>query len=256
MVLQEFDRATAQVVEHRSTRAERVLRFFGTPFIQSILVLMMLGGLYFELQTPGMGFAGAAAAVGAAVFFAPHYMLGLVESWEIVLFVIGVVLIAAEVFIIPGFGIAGISGLVLVVFSLGAAMIGNVGFAFPTDGAISSAIATMAITMVLLVVLIFSLGRYLPQSQRFNHLVLTPDLSSATGYTSADSDDALTGSIGTTVTPLRPSGTVEIGDDRIDVISMAGYIPAGATVSVTKVRGSRVEVRLYQPAEDNLESAS
>lgn len=255
-LLGEVGRASADIVEHRSTRTERVLRFFGSSIVQSILILMMLGGLYFELQTPGLGFAGAAAAVGAALFFAPHYMLGLVESWEIVLFVIGLVLIAAEIFVLPGFGIAGISGLVLIVFSLGAAMIGNIGFAFPSGPAITSAIGTMAVTMVLLVVMVFSLGRYLPHSQRFNKLVLGPDLSSATGYTSADTNDSLVGAVGTSVTPLRPSGTIDVNGDRIDVISMAGYIPAGSSVSVTGVRGSRVEVRLHEPAVDSHPSTS
>lgn len=256
MVLQEFGRETAGIVEHRSTRAERVLRFFGTPFIQSILILMMLGGLYFELQTPGIGFAGAAAVIGAAVFFAPHYMLGLVDSWEIVLFLMGLALIAAEVFVIPGFGVAGISGIVLVVFSLGASMIGNVGFSFPADGAISSAIATMAVTLVLLVVLIFSLGRYLPHSQRMSQLVLGPDLASATGFTSSEENELLLGKVGRSVTPLRPSGTVEIDDERIDVIATGQYIPAGASVTVTKVRGSRVEVKLHHPVENDLTSTS
>ena len=251
-LLADFGLTDTEVVEHRTTRTERVLRFFGSPFVQSILILMMMGGLYFELQTPGIGFAGAAAAVGAALFFAPHYMLGLVESWEIVLFIIGLVLIAAEIFILPGFGIAGISGLILIVSSLGAAMIGNIGFSFPSDGAITSAITTMAVTMVLMVVLAFSLGRYLPQSKRLNHLVLGPDLSSATGYTSADSDETLLGVVGTSVTPLRPSGTLEIDGRRIDVISTSGYIPAGAEVLVTSVRGSRVEVRLRETAQENL----
>lgn len=252
VVLREFERATAQIVAHRETRTERVLRFFGSPVIQSILMLMMLGGLYFELQTPGVGFAGLAAAIGAAAFFAPHYVLGLVDSWELVLFMIGTALIVAEIFIIPGFGVAGISGLILVVFSLGASLIGNIGFQFPADGAISSAIATMAVTLVLLVILIFSLSRYLPQSERFSQLVLTPELGSAIGYTSSDSIDELVGKLGRTVTPLRPSGTAEIDEERIDVIATGQYIPAGASIRVTNVRGSRVEVKLFEPVTDDL----
>jgi membrane-bound serine protease (ClpP class) len=250
-VIEAFGRGQAEVVAHRETRAERVLRFFGSPMVQSILILMMLGGLYFELQTPGVGFAGAMAAIGAAAFFAPHYMLGLVDSWEFVLFIMGVALILAEVFILPGFGVAGISGTILVVFSLGASMVGNVGFQFPTGPAISSAIATMAVTLVLLVALIFSLSRYLPQSERFNALVLAPDLGSAIGYTSADTVDSLLGSVGRTLTPLRPSGTAIIGDERVDVIASSEYIPAGAPVRVTRVRGSRVEVRMYEPVTDD-----
>jgi membrane-bound serine protease (ClpP class) len=118
----------AEIVAHRETRTERLLRFLASPVVQSILMLMMLGGLYFELQTPGVGFPGLMALIGAALFFAPSYMMGLVESWEIVLFGIGVLLLLAEIFIIPGFGVAGIAGIVLVVGSLFAALIGNIGF--------------------------------------------------------------------------------------------------------------------------------
>ena len=56
-------------IRHEATGVERFLRFFASPIIQSILMLMMMGGLYFELQTPGVGFPGLIAAIGAAVFF-------------------------------------------------------------------------------------------------------------------------------------------------------------------------------------------
>ncbi len=242
-VLAAFGLADRDVVEHRATRAEQVLRFLSSPVLQSILMLMMLGGLYFELQTPGVGLPGAMAILGAALFFAPHYLLGLAASWEIVLFVIGVLLILAEIFVIPGFGVAGVSGIVLVVGSLLAALIGNIAFDFPPVEALQSAIATMAVTLVLLVALIVSLSRYLPQSERFNQLVLAPDLSSVTGYTAAETHAELEGRTGTTLTPLRPSGTAEIDGERVDVITAGEFVDAGQPIRVVRVRGSRVEVR-------------
>ena len=248
-LLAELDLAERAVVMHRATTAERVLRFFGSPILQSILMLMMLGGLYFELQTPGVGFPGLMAVIGAALFFAPHYLLGLVESWEIVLFGIGVALVLAEVFVIPGFGVAGISGLILVVGSLMAALIGNVGLSFPSGHAITSAVLTMAVTLVLLVVLAFSLGRYLPRSQQFNQLVLLPDLSSGTGHVSSDTAEHLLGAIGTTVTPLRPGGAVDVSGERVEVTSGGEFIPAGTPVQVVRVRGARVEVRRVRAEE-------
>ena len=233
----------AAVVNHRATRAEKVLRFFASPVMQSILMLMMLGGLYFELQTPGVGFAGLMAALGAAAFFAPHYMLGLVESWEIVVFALGVGLIIVEIFVIPGFGIAGVAGVILVFGSLLAALVGNIGFDFPTGESISSAITTLAVTLVLFVILLFSLSRYLPRSERFGQLVLQPELASSAGYTAAETRDDLVGLEGTTITPLRPTGTVEINGDRFDATSVSDYVAAGVRVVVRSVRGGRIEVR-------------
>ena len=206
-------------------------------------MLMMLGGLYFELQTPGVGLPGSMALIGAALFFAPHYVLGLAASWEIVLFGIGVLLIMAEIFVIPGFGVAGISGIVLVVGSLLAALVGNVDLSFPPFAALQPAIATMAVTLVLFVVLIFSLGRFLPRSGRLNQLVLAPELGSVAGYTSAATHSELEGQTGLALTSLRPSGTAEIDGERVDVITAGEFVEAGRAVRVVRVRGSRVEVR-------------
>ena len=242
-LLAEIGVAERTQVAHAASGVERVLRFLGSPVLASILMLMMMGGLYFELQTPGVGFPGLMAVVGAALFFAPHYMLGLVQSWEILLFAIGIILLMVEVFVTPGFGVAGITGVLLVVGALLAALIPNVGLDFPTGGQLARASATLATTFVLLIVLAASLSRYLPRSERFSRLILAPELASAEGYTSADTDTTLLGQTGTAVTALRPSGTAAIDDRRIDVIAQGTFIPSGTPVEVVGVSGSRVEVR-------------
>ncbi len=244
-VVEAFGLADRPRVEHHATRLETFLRFLSSPVVQSILMLMMLGGLYFELQTPGVGFPGLMALIGAALFFGPHYMMGLAESWEILVFVIGVLLLLLEIFVIPGFGVAGILGILCVIVGLGAGLIGNVGLNFPSWAAISSAITTLAVTLVLLVLLGISLGRYLPRSERLGRLVLAPELSSAEGYTSADTPFELEGRVGTALTPLRPSGAADFDGTRVDVITAGEFIPAGTPVRVVRVRGSRVEVRAH-----------
>ena len=228
---------------HAASRPERVLRFLGSPVMASLLLMMMMGGLYFEIQTPGVGFAGAVALVGAALFFAPHYLLGLVESWEIALFVVGVGLLLVEVFVTPGFGVFGIGGLVLTVGALFVALIPNVGFDFPTDGEIARATTTLAAAIVLLVLLAVSLGRMLPRSERFGRLVLAPELSSASGYTSAETVADLVGKTGRALTGLRPSGTAEIDGRRVDVVSEGPFVAPGSAVEVVRSRGSVVVVR-------------
>ena len=245
-VVEAFGLSDAQLVAHQESTAERVLRFLGSPIVQSILMLMMLGGLYFELQTPGVGFAGSIALVGAAMFFAPHYLLGLVEVWEIALFAVGVILILAEIFVIPGFGVAGVSGILLVITSLIVSLVGNVGFSFPPLPAFTPAVATVATAFVLLFMTAVAAGRYLPKTERFSRLVLAPELSSATGYTAAETHTEFVGQVGRTLTPLRPSGTMEIDGRRVDVITAGEFIPNGVQVKVVNVRGSRVEVREVQ----------
>jgi len=230
------------LVQHAASRPERLLRFLGSPAVATILLLMMLGGLYFELHAPGLSLAGGIALLGAALFFAPHYLLGLVESWEIVVFGLGVAFLLVEVFLIPGHGFMGIVGTVLMILSLIAALVGNVGLDFPGAHELVKATATLAAAVVLTIVLAFSLGRYLPRSTRFQHLILSSELAGAQGYTSAPTDDTLLGLRGRAVTPLRPAGTAEIDGRRIDVVSDGAFIAAGTDVEVARVRGARVEV--------------
>ena len=230
------------VVQHRVRGTEKVLRFFGSPVVQSILMLMMMGGLYFELQTPGIGFPGMMAATGAALFFGPNYLNGLVESWEVAVFILGVILLLFEILVIPGFGIAGASGISLIVLSLGVALIGNVGLSFPSGAAVMSAVITLAVTMVLLVGMLFGLGRFIPRSERMSQLILKPELGSKSGYTSSADRRDLEGRTAMTITSLRPSGAVELDGERIDVVTGGDFIDAGVEVRIVQVRGSRIEV--------------
>lgn len=231
------------VIDMQEVWAESVLRFLANPVVSSILMLMMLGGLYFELQTPGIGFPGIMAGIGSLLFFAPLYIMGLAQSWEIVLFIMGVILIVIEIFVIPGFGLAGISGISLVIFSLGVSLIGNVGLQFPEIGQISQAIWTMAITLILGVAMIASMVRYLPENIMFNTLVLSESTDRSRGYTGADTHDELLGSEGVTVTALRPSGTALLNDRRIDVVSDGDFIEKGARVKVVETANLKVVVR-------------
>jgi len=53
----------------------------------------------------------------------------------------------------------------------------------------------------------------------------------------------LVGCEGVLVTPLRPSGTVEINGERISVVSDGEPIPKGTRVRVTQVEGNRIVVK-------------
>ena len=86
------------------------------------------------MPKPGM------TKISAKISATPHYLLGLVEVWEIALFAIGVALILAEIFVIPGFGIAGVSGIILVIVSLIVSLVGNIGFTFPPIVAFTPAV--------------------------------------------------------------------------------------------------------------------
>ena len=123
------------------------------------------------------------------------------------------------------------------------ALVPNAGLDFPSDGEIARATTTLAAALVLLGLLAVSLGRVLPRSERVNRLVLSPELSASEGYTSADTAADLVGLTGTTLTTLRPSGTIDIGGRRVDVVSEGPFVAPGSTVEVVRSRGAVVVVR-------------
>ena len=110
--------------------SERFIALFLNPAVSGVLILLILGGLYFELQSPGIGFPIVASMVAALLYFTPYYLNGLAENWEIIVFFIGLLLIALEVFVIPGFGLPGILGLTFTIGSLTLVMINNDGLNF------------------------------------------------------------------------------------------------------------------------------
>ncbi|MCX8490203.1 MAG: nodulation protein NfeD, partial [Cyclobacteriaceae bacterium] len=82
--------------------SEKIIALVINPFISGVLILIILGGIYFELQTPGVGFPIIASITALILYLVPYYLNGLAEYWEIIALFIGVLLLMAEVFVIPG----------------------------------------------------------------------------------------------------------------------------------------------------------
>jgi len=72
---------------------------------------------------------------------------------------------------------------------------------------------------------------------------LRDSLTTEEGYTSADTRTELLGRTGTALTPLRPAGTAQIGEERIDVVTSGEFISANSPIIVIQVEGSRIVVR-------------
>jgi membrane-bound serine protease (ClpP class) len=101
----------AVISEIAPDRADRTVSFLTSAGFTSILLTIGLLALYMEISSPGFGVPGTVAITAFAVIFVSSGLLGTLGSLELLLFLLGVVLLAAEVFLIPGFGVAGILGL-------------------------------------------------------------------------------------------------------------------------------------------------
>ncbi|WKN32798.1 NfeD family protein [Porifericola rhodea] len=241
--LQEGD-YTLTVYERDFT--ENIIAFFLNPFISGILILIMLGGVYFELQTPGIGFPIMAAIVALVLYLVPHYLNGLAENWEIAAFFVGAVLIALEVLVIPGFGVAGIAGLALTIGSLILVMLNNTNFDFffvdPSE--LLSAVATALAGMFGGIILMFFGGVRLTDSAAFKRVSLESTQSRSEGYTSNTREGTFIGKEGEAYTVLRPSGKILIGDELFDAYTRGDYIPRGEKIVVVNDEGTSLRVKL------------
>ncbi|MFA5420110.1 MAG: nodulation protein NfeD, partial [Bacteroidales bacterium] len=186
-LLQQAGVKNYKINEHQISTIDRIIGWLINPFISGILIMLIIGGIYFELQTPGIGFPLAAAAVAALLYFAPLYLEGLANHWEIIVFVIGIVLIAIEIFVIPGFGVTGILGLVLMIIGLTLSMVGNInpGNLEANVSQITKALSVVVIAFFLAITGSIMLSKKLFTSKAFGHLALQKTQNTNEGYTSA-----------------------------------------------------------------------
>lgn len=77
----------------------------------------------------------------------------------------------------------------------------------------------------------------------WNKFILREKLTTDKGYLSAETKDELLGKEGVAITPLRPAGTILIGENRIDVVTSGEFVASGKTVKVIKTEGTWVVVR-------------
>ncbi|MDH5396554.1 MAG: nodulation protein NfeD [Cyclobacteriaceae bacterium] len=233
------------LIRYELNITEKIIAFFLNPFISGILILVIIGGLYFELQTPGVGFPILAAAIALVLYLVPYYLNGLAESWEIIAFIVGIILIALEVFVIPGFGLAGVSGLILTVGSLVLMMLNNDVFDFtlvPFDK-IFIAISTTLGGLLGGVIIMFFGGVRLANSKMFSRIALTSTEKRSEGYTSSFIKESMIGKTGEAYTVLRPSGKVLIEDEIFDAYTRGGYIHQGAKIKVIGEEGTSLKVK-------------
>ena len=234
---------TYNLTSFRPTWLHNLLGFLTNPIFQSILILVIIGGIYFELQTPGVGFPLAAAILAAILYFSPLYIEGLAQNWEILLFVIGVILVLIELFVIPGFGVVGIGGILLMITGLVLSLLDNVVFDFENVSGFDTGRAFMIVMSgaILGMTSMIWLSTRIGKRGLLRRISLQADLESAF---SSPVLSGLTGKTGIAHTVLRPSGKVWIEGELYDGISESGFIEKGSEVCVVRFENAQVYVEL------------
>jgi membrane-bound serine protease (ClpP class) len=242
VVRQHLGFSTYRLERYSPSWLDNLKGFLMNPAIQSIFILIIIGGIYFELQTPGMGFPSAAAVLAAILYFAPLYIDGLAQNWEILLFVFGLLLVAVEVFVIPGFGVTGIGGIICIITGLTLSLLDNFNFNFEGVAAPDFGRATLTVLLGLGggFVLMIWLSDRIGHKGLFRRVALTTDLETSV---SVPERTALIGREGRAETVLRPSGKVKIDDEWYDGVSESGFIEKGTKVKVIRFENAQVYVQ-------------
>ena len=233
------------VEKYELSSTENIISLFLNPIVSSILILLIIGGLYFELQTPGIGFPIMASIVALILYLTPYYLNGLAENWEIFLFLIGMIFIIIEVFVIPGFGVAGIFGLALTIGSLMLLMLNNdvFDFTFVVSKDILNASGSILIAVLGFGLLLFFGGIKFTESQAFKKVMLEETQDLDKGYISRKYSDKLIGKSGKAMTILRPSGKITISDKIYDATTSGEYIEKNSKIIVLSNEGSTLKVK-------------
>jgi len=220
--------------------AEQVARTLSDSRISSLLMTIGMIGILIELWAPGHLLAGLVGACCLLLFFFGHWVVHLAGLGEIILFAGGIAAVVIEVAFFPGHGFVAVLGVLAILGSLVMALVGRGGLPFDVAwamGAVTRALTMVSGAVLASVAVMFFVARRLPSTRFGRALVLDAAINVHAG-----TEPDWTGSVGTTITALRPAGTAELGGRRVDVVSDGPFVDAGVKVKVVRVEGTRVVV--------------
>ena len=156
-------------------------------------------------------------------------------TWAIILFIIAAVFFLIELFV-PSGGLLGLVSLL--------ALIGTVVCIFMVDVGAGAAALVIAVVLVPIAVVVglkvfpsTPIGRRLILSQAQGTRATTEDQVMDTGA------ESMIGQVGKAVSELRPVGTCQFGEQRMDCLAEDTTIDAGTQVRIVEVNGMEVRVR-------------
>lgn len=227
-----------EIRAYQPTVLQSIISLLVNPVFQSILLMVIVGGIWFELQSPGVGFPILAAIIAALFYFMPLILEGVAEYWEIAIFILGVILLLIEFFVIPGFGVAGITGIALIIIGLVLSMVDTLDFDFnpkQSYNALLQATFQIAVSFILFVGIAFTFGSTFFRTKAFQRIALNKEMKNEEGFVSSKSSlRHYIGKEGIVLNDLRPSGSIKIEAEHLDAIAISGFIAKGKTIRVQK----------------------
>lgn len=225
--------------------SEKAVLFMMNPILQAIFLIMIIGGIYIEFKTPGIGVPIAVAILGAILYFSPLYIQSLAQNWEILLFIVGLILLGMELFVIPGFGVCGITGIISIVLSLTFAAVDN-DLVFNGKGDFNYMAVLLPFGLVIISAFIAITGSIflvhkLYPTKTFDYVALRQSLDEKDGFVGVKTGmDSLVGNEATVFNDLKPSGKVMVNGRVYEATLTFGYAAKGESVRIVKAEQGRL----------------
>lgn len=234
--------AGAQRVEIKPTGAEQLGIWITA--ISPLLLIIGIVGLYIEFKTPGFGLPGIVGIAAFALYFLGGYVAGLSAAGWVILFVLGLILVALELFVFPGTFIAGITGAVLMLVAIVMGMVDVYPGAptLPKFEDLEKSLMGFSFAVLVSFVIVLFLALVLPQTNLFQKLVS----QTASGVHSVAAREAQQqarlGLTGVTISPLCPGGKARFGDQLLDVLTRGEMVEKGRPVKIIGHNGPNAVV--------------
>jgi membrane-bound ClpP family serine protease len=165
--------------------------------------------------------------------------------WPSLFLALGLLLLIVEVFI-PSGGLIGLCSIACLALSLWYAFSQSMGI-----GATFMLVDLVALPIT--AALAFSLWSHSPLGRKF--FLIPPSREEIEVSHNELHLDHLVGLEGRALTPLRPSGNIEIEGRRLEALAEEGFLSAGTSIRVLRVRSGQLIVRgLLEPANVSLDN--
>jgi len=263
-LLEQLGLAEATIVPVELPPLSGLARFWANPVTSASLLALgvLLLMVFAHSHSPT---AGLVALFVWILFFFSVFAAGLASGPEILIFLVGVALLAVELFFVPGFGVFGILGLLLMVSGLLLSLLppgifsGGGGGSVLTSGETAGEAFVRSITTLVAAAMTGLVGiliaiRFFPHAPLLSRLVLKTNLAEAVvplagGATALAGRPEkglppviVTGTVGTARSDLRPAGFAEFEGEQVDVVTDGMYISEGEKIRVVRIEGIRVLV--------------
>ncbi|MHA0855792.1 NfeD family protein [Paenibacillus sp. CMAA1364] len=225
-----MDYSTDDVFRVEHTASEKLAEFLTSRIVMTLLLFMGIAGVVIELIVPGFGIPGILGILGFTLYFFGNYVAGFAGSETWILFIAGILFLVLELFI-PSFGILGLLGSISLI-------VGVVRAAYST----SHVALSLGIAIVCAIIAIIAVAMIFKKRGIWHRFILSDTLSKENGFIPTASKDTLLGKEGISVTTLRPSGTILVDGERVDVVTEGQFIAVNTKIHIVKVEGSRIVV--------------